>query len=66
MKTIKVGLGTCGVSAGGEKVYTALKDEIARENIQVRLWKPGAWAIATRRSWSRSSTNRDAATCTAM
>ncbi|HSQ36013.1 MAG TPA: NADH-quinone oxidoreductase subunit NuoF [Candidatus Binatia bacterium] len=41
MKTIKVGLGTCGVSAGGEKVYTALKEEIARENIQVRLLETG-------------------------
>ena len=41
MKTIKVGLGTCGVSAGGEKVYSALKDEIARENIPVRLLETG-------------------------
>ena len=41
MKTIKVGLGTCGVSAGGEKVYTALKDEIAREKIQVNLLETG-------------------------
>jgi len=41
MKTIKVGLGTCGVSAGGEKVYTALKNEIARENIQVNLLETG-------------------------
>ena len=36
MKTIKVGLGTCGVSAGGEKVYTALKEEIARGNMPVQ------------------------------
>jgi NADH-quinone oxidoreductase subunit F len=41
MKTIKIGLGTCGVSAGGEKVYAALKDEIARENIQVQLVETG-------------------------
>ncbi len=41
MKTIKIGLGTCGVSAGGEKVYTALKEEIARENIQVQLVETG-------------------------
>jgi NADH-quinone oxidoreductase subunit F len=41
MKTIKIGLGTCGVSAGGEKVYAALKEEIAKENIQVRLLETG-------------------------
>ena len=31
MKTIKVGLGTCGISAGGEKVYRAFQDEL-KEN----------------------------------
>ncbi|MBN2399180.1 MAG: NADH-quinone oxidoreductase subunit NuoF [Candidatus Aminicenantes bacterium] len=41
MKTIKVGLGTCGVSAGGEKVYAALKEEIARGKIQVNLMETG-------------------------
>jgi NADH-quinone oxidoreductase subunit F len=41
MKTIKIGLGTCGVSAGGEKVYTALKEGIARENIAVNLLETG-------------------------
>ncbi len=41
MKTIKVGLGTCGVSAGGEKIYAALKEEIAREKIQVNLMETG-------------------------
>ena len=41
MKTIKVGLGTCGVSAGGDKVYAALKSEIARENIPVNLLETG-------------------------
>ncbi|HEX7503283.1 MAG TPA: NADH-ubiquinone oxidoreductase-F iron-sulfur binding region domain-containing protein, partial [Acidobacteriota bacterium] len=41
MKSIKVGLGTCGVSAGGEKVYSALKEEIAREKIPVRLLETG-------------------------
>ncbi|MCX6557362.1 MAG: NADH-quinone oxidoreductase subunit NuoF [Candidatus Aminicenantes bacterium] len=41
MKTIKVGLGTCGVSAGGEKVYTALKNEIAKEKIPVKLLETG-------------------------
>lgn len=28
MKTIKVGLGTCGISAGGEKVFKAFQDEL--------------------------------------
>lgn len=28
MKTVLVGLGTCGISAGGEKVYKALQDEL--------------------------------------
>ena len=41
MKTIKVGLGTCGVSAGGEKVYQALKSEIAKANIPVKLIETG-------------------------
>ncbi len=41
MKTIKVGLGTCGVSAGGDKVYAALKEEVAKENIGVHLVETG-------------------------
>ncbi|MFH2107918.1 MAG: NADH-quinone oxidoreductase subunit NuoF [Chrysiogenia bacterium] len=41
MKTIKVGLGTCGVSAGGEKVYAALKSQIAKEKIPVNLLETG-------------------------
>jgi len=41
MKTIKVGLGTCGVSAGGEKTYEAIKDEIEKQNIQVILKETG-------------------------
>ncbi len=41
MKTIKIGLGTCGVSAGGEKVHTALKEAIAKDKIPVRLVETG-------------------------
>jgi NADH-quinone oxidoreductase subunit F len=41
MKTIKVGLGTCGVSAGGEKTYEAIKNEIEKQNIQVMLKETG-------------------------
>jgi len=28
MKKVKIGLGTCGISAGGEKVYQAFHDEL--------------------------------------
>ena len=28
MKTVSIGLGTCGISAGGEKVYRAFQDEL--------------------------------------
>jgi NADH-quinone oxidoreductase subunit F len=28
MKTVAIGLGTCGISAGGEKVYKAFQDEL--------------------------------------
>ncbi len=28
MKTVKIGLGTCGISAGGEKVYQAFQEEL--------------------------------------
>lgn len=37
MKTVHVGLGTCGISAGGEKVYQALQEEL-KEN-------PGAFEL---------------------
>ncbi|MBN1548193.1 MAG: NADH-quinone oxidoreductase subunit F, partial [Syntrophaceae bacterium] len=41
MKTIRIGLATCGVSAGGEKVLSALESEIAKDHIPVRLVKTG-------------------------
>ncbi|UCD64689.1 MAG: NADH-quinone oxidoreductase subunit F, partial [Candidatus Zixiibacteriota bacterium] len=37
MKTVKIGLGTCGISAGGEKVYQAFQDELKQ--------RPGAFAL---------------------
>jgi len=37
MITVKVGLGTCGISAGAEKVFAAFKDEIAAKNLPVAL-----------------------------
>ena len=41
MKTIKIGLGTCGVSAGGEKTYEAVKHEIEQKNIQAIVKETG-------------------------
>jgi len=41
MKTIKVGLGTCGVSAGGDKTYEAIKHEIEQKNIQAIVKETG-------------------------
>jgi NADH-quinone oxidoreductase subunit F len=41
MKTIKVGLGTCGVSAGGDKTYEAIKYEIEQQSIQATVKETG-------------------------
>lgn len=41
MITIKVGLGTCGVSAGADATYEALKHEIERQNIQAVVKETG-------------------------
>jgi NADH-quinone oxidoreductase subunit F len=41
MMTIKVGLGTCGVSAGADTTYEALKHEIERQNIQAIVKETG-------------------------
>lgn len=38
---IKVGLSTCGIAAGGNKVYEALKKEIDKDNLPVVLQKTG-------------------------
>jgi NADH-quinone oxidoreductase subunit F len=48
MKTIKVGLGTCGVSAGGDKTYEAVKREIERENILAILKETGCNGMCCR------------------
>ncbi len=48
MKTIKVGLGTCGVSAGGEKTYEAIKREIVEQSIQVILKETGCCGMCYR------------------
>ena len=41
MKKIKVGLGTCGISAGGELVYEKIKEEIVNKNIDAELCETG-------------------------
>jgi len=41
MMTIKVGLGTCGISAGGEKVFKALKEALAKRKLKVELKETG-------------------------
>jgi NADH-quinone oxidoreductase subunit F len=45
MKTIKVGLGTCGISAGGELVYNKLKDEINSKKLEVELKETGCMGM---------------------
>lgn len=45
MKTIKVGLGTCGISAGGESVYNKLKDEINSKKLDVELNETGCMGM---------------------
>jgi len=48
MKKISVGLGTCGVSAGGEKVYKTLKEELEKRNLEVNLCETGCVGMCYR------------------
>ncbi|MBN1234269.1 MAG: NADH-quinone oxidoreductase subunit NuoF [Candidatus Coatesbacteria bacterium] len=45
MKKIKVGLGTCGISAGGMKVYEELEKEIGEKNLKVDLCETGCMGM---------------------
>ncbi|MBU0766152.1 MAG: NADH-quinone oxidoreductase subunit NuoF [Bacteroidetes bacterium] len=45
MKEIKVGLGTCGISAGGRQVWQALEKEIAENNLDVTLKETGCMGM---------------------
>ena len=45
MKTIKVGLGTCGISAGGQLVYNKLVEEIKTKNLEVELKETGCMGM---------------------
>ncbi|RKY53343.1 MAG: NADH-quinone oxidoreductase subunit F, partial [Candidatus Neomarinimicrobiota bacterium] len=42
---INVGLGTCGISAGGRAVYSVLEEEIARKNLDVSLQVTGCMGM---------------------
>jgi NADH-quinone oxidoreductase subunit F len=41
MMKVKVGLGTCGISAGGEQVFQKLKHEITERSLDVELSETG-------------------------
>lgn len=45
MKRIKVGLGTCGISAGGQLVFDKLKEEIETRKLQVELTETGCMGM---------------------
>ncbi len=45
MKKIKVGLGTCGVSAGGELVFNKIKETIQEKNLEVELSETGCMGM---------------------
>lgn len=48
MKKITVGMGTCGISAGGEKVYGALKNAIKQHSLDVELAETGCIGMCYR------------------
>ncbi len=41
IRSIKVGLGSCGIAAGGQKVYHALKDCMANKGVDIPIEKTG-------------------------
>jgi len=45
MKKIKVGLGTCGISAGGELVYNKLSEVIKTRELEVELCETGCMGM---------------------
>ena len=45
MKEIRVGLGTCGVSAGGVQVFNTIKQEIEDKNLPVVLKETGCMGM---------------------
>ncbi len=45
MKKIKVGLGTCGISAGGELVFNKFKDELKNNSLDIQLCETGCMGM---------------------
>ncbi len=48
MKTVKIGLGTCGISAGGEKVYKAFQEELNQHPDAFHLKETGCIGMCYR------------------
>ncbi len=38
---IRVGMSTCGIAAGADKVFTVLKEEVAKRNLDIKVEKCG-------------------------
>jgi len=38
---VRVGMSTCGIAAGAQKVYDLLKEEVARRGLEVSIEKTG-------------------------
>jgi NADH-quinone oxidoreductase subunit F len=45
MKEIRVGLGTCGISAGGENVYNELVEEIKKHDLDIDVKETGCMGM---------------------
>ena len=45
MKRVKVGLGTCGLAAGGESILNKFKEEIRNKNLQVEVCETGCMGM---------------------
>ena len=45
MTKVKVGLGTCGISAGGESVYQEIKKEISEKGLEVEVSETGCMGM---------------------
>ncbi|MCK4630172.1 MAG: NADH-quinone oxidoreductase subunit NuoF [Bacteroidales bacterium] len=45
MKEIKVGLGTCGISAGGKLVYKEFKDKLSQNNLDIEVKQTGCMGM---------------------
>jgi NADH-quinone oxidoreductase subunit F len=45
MKKVKIGLGTCGLSAGGDSIFKKFKEEIQDKHLQVELSETGCMGM---------------------